>query len=102
MLSFFWVFIRKLKTRVRDGYQAGLYKHLKTMDLEGGLDCNSAYMDDEDGILVKDVKLIHERWIGWFHTLSNAKSPTLGLNFTESLDQWPENTLLEICPGCRS
>ena len=63
MLSFFWVFVRKLETRVREGYQAGLYKHLKTMDLEGELDCSTAYMEDEDGIFVKDVKRIHERWV---------------------------------------
>ena len=73
------------------------------MDLEGELDCSSGYyMEDEDGILMKDVKRIHERWIRWFHTLLNAKSPTLDLNITEDLDQWLENTSLGIFPRCRS
>ena len=72
------------------------------MDLEGELDCRSAYMGGEDGIFVKDVKRMHERWIRWFHTLLNAKSPTLDLDSTEGLDQWPENAPLGICPRCRS
>ena len=33
VLSFFWDFVRKLETRTREGDQASLYKHLKTMNL---------------------------------------------------------------------
>ena len=34
-LSFLWDFVHKLETRNRTGDQAGFYKHLKTMNLEG-------------------------------------------------------------------
>ena len=43
VLSFFWDFVRKLETRTREGDQAGFYKHLKTMNLEGKRDRSSAY-----------------------------------------------------------
>ena len=35
VLSFFRALVRKLETRVREGDQAGFYKHLKTSNLEG-------------------------------------------------------------------
>ena len=38
VLSFFWDFVRKLETRAREGDQAGFYKHLKTMNLQGERD----------------------------------------------------------------
>ena len=77
VLSFFWDFIRKLETRTREGDQSGFYKHLKTMNLEGKRDRSSAYVKDENGVLLRDVELIRERWVRWFHTLLNAKSPRL-------------------------
>ena len=61
VLSFFWDFVRKLTTRAREGGQAGFYKHLKTINLEGKRDHNSAYVNDEDSILLRDVELIRER-----------------------------------------
>ena len=61
MLSFFWDFVRKLKTRPRDGDQAGFYKHLKTVNLEGKQDRSSAYIKDENGVPLRDVELIRER-----------------------------------------
>ena len=91
MLSFFWDFVRKLETRPREGNQAGLYKHLKTMNLEGKRDRSSAYVKGENGVLLRDVEFIRERWVRWFHTLLNAKSPRLDPNIAEGLDQWPEN-----------
>ena len=69
VLSFFWAFVRKLETRVREGDQAVLFKHLRTMDLEGKRDRSSPYIKDKDGILPGDVKLIRERWVEWFHTV---------------------------------
>ena len=35
VLSFFWDFVRNLETRTREGDQAGFYKHLQTMNMEG-------------------------------------------------------------------
>ena len=61
VLSFSWDFVRKLETHPREGYQAGFYNHLKTMNLEGKQDRSSAYVKDENGVLLKDVELIRER-----------------------------------------
>ena len=55
VLSFFWDFVRKLETCTREGDQAGFHKHLKTMYLEGKRDRN--------GVLLRDVELIRERWV---------------------------------------
>ena len=98
VLSFFWDFVRKLETRTREGDQAGSYKHLKTMNLEGKRDRSSTYVKDENGVLLRDVELIRERWVRWFHTLLNAKSPRLDPNVAEGLDQWPENMPLGVQP----
>ena len=61
VLSVFWDFVRKLEIRTREGDQAGFYKHLKTTNQEGKRDCNSAYIKDEDEVLLKDVELIRKR-----------------------------------------
>ena len=98
MLSFFWEFVRKHQMRTREGDQAGFYKHLKTMNLEGKRDRSSAYVKDENGVLLRDVELIRERWIWWFHTLLNAKSPRLDPDIAEGRDQWPENMPLGVQP----
>ena len=98
VLSLFWEIVRKLETRTREGDQAGFYKHLKTMNLEGKRDRSSAYVKYENGVLLRDVELIRERWFRWFHTLLNANSPRLDLNIAEGLDQWPENMPLGVQP----
>ena len=98
VLSFFWDFVRKLETRTREGDQAGFYKHLKTMNLEGKRYRSSAHVKDENGVLLRDVELIRERWVQWFHTLLNAKSPSLDPNISGGLDQWPENMPLRVQP----
>ena len=61
----------------------------KAMNLKGNR--SLACVKDENGVLLRDVELIRERWIRWFHTLLNAKSPRLDPNIAEGLDQWPEN-----------
>ena len=48
VLSFFWAFVRKPETCVREGDQAGLYKHLKTMSLNGKRDRSLAHIQNED------------------------------------------------------
>ena len=89
VLNFFWDFVRKLETRAREGDQAGFCKHLKTMNLEGKRDRSSAYVKDEDGVLLRDVEFILERWVRWFHTLLNAKSPKLEPNMPKALTSGP-------------
>ena len=83
--------VREFETRTQEGNQAGFYKHLKTMNREGKRDRSSAYVKDENSVILRDVELIRERWVRWFHTLLNAKSPRLDPNIAEGLDQWPEN-----------
>ena len=68
------------------------------MNLEGKRDCSSAYVKDEDCVLLREVELIRERGIRWFHTLLHAKSPKLDPNTAKSLDQWPENMLVGVQP----
>ena len=98
VLSFFWDFIRKLETRTRKGDQAGFYKHVKKVNLEEKRDRSSAYVKDENVVPLRDVELIRERWVRWFHTLLNAKSPRLDPNIAEGLHQWPENMPLGVQP----
>ena len=98
VLSCFWDFVRKLKTRAREGDQAGFYKHLETLNLEGKRDLSSAHVKDENSVLLRDVELIRERWFRWFHTLLNAKSSRIDPNIVEGLHQWPENMLLGVQP----
>ena len=98
VLSFFWDFVRKLETRTREGNQAGFYKHLKTMNLEGKRDRSSAYVRGENGVLLRDFELIRERWVRWFPTLFNATSPRLDPNIAEDLDQRLENIPLGVQP----
>ena len=66
------------------------------MNLEGRRDRSSAYVKDENGVLLSDVELIRERWVREFHTLLNTKSPRVDLNIAEGLDQWPENMSLRV------
>ena len=98
VLSFFTNFVRKLETRAREGDQASFYKCLKTTKLEGKRDRSSAYVKGENGVLLRDVELIRERWVRWFHSLLNAKSPRLDPEIAEGLDEWPENMPLGVQP----
>ena len=68
------------------------------MNLEGKRARSSAYIKDENGVLLRDVELIRERWVRWFHTLLNAKSPRLDPNIAEGLDEWSENMPLGVQP----
>ena len=61
-------------------------------------DRSSAYVENENGVLLRDVELIHERWVRWLHTILNAKSLRLDPSITEGLDQWPENMPLGVQP----
>ena len=96
VLSFFWDFVRKLETHAREGDQVGFYNHLKTMNPEEKQDRSSADVKDENGVLLRDVELIRERWIWWFQTLLNAKSRRLDPNIADGLHQWPENMPLGV------
>ena len=53
---------------------------------------------DENGVLLRDIELVRERWLRWFQTLLNARLPRLDLNIEEGLDQWPENMQIGVQP----
>ena len=72
------------------------------MTMEGKRDHNSQFIKDEHGSLLRDVEVIRERWVGWFHTLLNTKSPNLDPNIAEGLEQCPRTRRLEISLQCRS
>ena len=63
VLGFIRDFVRKLVTRAREGDEAGFYKHLKTMNLEGKRNRSSAYVKVEDDVLLEDVEFICERLV---------------------------------------
>ena len=69
------------------------------MNLEGKRGRSSAYVKDENGVLLRDVEFIRERWVRWYHTLLNAMSSRLDPNIAEGLDQWPENIPLGVQPA---
>ena len=58
----------------------------------------SILVKDENGVLLRDVELMRERWVWSFHNLLNAKSPRLDPNIAEGFDQWPENTPPRVQP----
>ena len=41
-------------------HQIGCYRRLKTMNLEGKRDHSSAYVKDENGVLVRDIESIRK------------------------------------------
>ena len=47
---------------------------------------------------MRDVELIRERWVLWFHTLLNTKSPKLDPKIAEAFGQWPVNIPLGVQP----
>ena len=57
----------QLEGRIREGDQLGFYKHLKGMNVEGKITFNSQYIRDEGGRLLRDIGIIRERWVRWFH-----------------------------------
>ena len=80
---FFEKFVSQLEVRIKDSDQASFYKHLKGMDFEGKKPCSSHYIKDAEGSLLRDMGLIRNRWVQWFSTLLNTKSPALHPNIVE-------------------
>ena len=56
-------FVSQLRVRIKDGDQAGFYKHLKGMDLEVRRSCSVQYIKDEEGRLLRDMGLIRGWWM---------------------------------------
>ena len=96
---FFEEYVSQLEKRIREGDQFGFYKHLKEVDVEGKMTFNSQYIRDEEGRLLRNIGLIRERWVRWFHKLQNTKSPTLDPTITDELKVWPSCSPLDDVPS---
>ncbi|CAB1117001.1 unnamed protein product [Ectocarpus sp. CCAP 1310/34] len=78
--TFFEGYVRQLEKKSREGDQAGFYRHLKMIDVEGKRSFTSRNIKDEDGRVLRDPTFIRQRWAWWFHKLLNTKSPTIDLH----------------------
>ena len=97
--SFFEGFVSQLEKKSREGDQAGFYKHMKGLDVEGKRAFTSQNIKDEDGNLLRDPTLILERWARWFHTLLSTKSPTLDPRVVNKVKLWPTCVPLDDVPS---
>ena len=64
VMSLLWAFrpqTRNTRSKRRPGRPLQECKDLKTTSLEGKVERSSAYIKDEESILLRDVELIHER-----------------------------------------
>ena len=96
---FFEEYVSQLEGRIRESDQFGFYNHLKGMDVERRRTFNSQYIRDEEGRLLRNIGLIRERWVRWFHKLQNTKSPTLDPTITDELKVWPSCSPLDDVPS---
>ena len=69
------------------------------MDSNGKKSCSSRYIKDAEGSLLRDMGLIRDRWVQWFSSLLNTKSPTLDPSIIEELGVWPPCTPLDDLPS---
>lgn len=88
--------VRKLETRVQEGYQPGFNLHPEMMSLEGKQP--RARSSSKTSTVMRDVEFIRERWVWWFYTLLNTKSTKLDPDIARDLDRWPLNTPLGVQP----
>ena len=56
-------------------------------------------MKDAEGSLLRDMGFIRNRWVQWFSTSLNTKSPALDPNIVEELKMWPTCTPLDDLPS---
>ena len=82
--------------RQRD--QRGFYQRCKFLNIEDTRKVNSQYIRDEEGIMLRDPKLVLGRWARFFGTLPNSKSDKLRLDIIKKLPQWPITHDLGVQP----
>ena len=74
----------------RVGETRGFYKHLTgTVGMEGTRVKEEQYIRDEDGILLRNQGEIRSRWVWFFNTLLNTKSPKLDPTILERFPARP-------------
>ncbi|CAB1115840.1 unnamed protein product [Ectocarpus sp. CCAP 1310/34] len=97
--TFFEGYVRQLEKKSREGDQAGFYRHLKMIDVEGKRSFTSQNIKDEDGKVLRDPTFIRQRWARWFHKLLNTKSPTIDLHAADKVKRWPTCVPLDHIPS---
>ncbi|CAB1109975.1 unnamed protein product [Ectocarpus sp. CCAP 1310/34] len=127
--TFFDGYVRQLEKKNREGDQAGFYRHLKMIDVEGKRSFTSQNIKDEDGKVLRDpthLKMIdvegersftsqnikdedgkvlqdptfvRHRWARWFHKILNTKSPTIDLHAADKVKRWPTCVPLDDIPS---
>jgi len=108
--SHFNQFITELERIIESGDQRGFYKHLKgTVGMEGTRVKEEQYIRDEDGVLLRNKGEIRSRWVRFFNTLLNTKSPKLDPTILERFPTRPvalslgdEPTMIEMTEAIRS
>lgn len=48
--------------------------------------------------MLREISVIRERWVRWFHKLLNTKLPTLDPNISDELKVWPPCRSLDGVP----
>ncbi|CAB1107589.1 unnamed protein product [Ectocarpus sp. CCAP 1310/34] len=89
-------YVRKLEKNSR---QAGFYRHLKMIDVEGKRLFTSQNIKDVDGKVLRDPTFSRQRWARWFHKLLNTKTPTIDLHEADKVKQWPTCMPLDDIPS---
>ncbi|CAB1118029.1 unnamed protein product [Ectocarpus sp. CCAP 1310/34] len=97
--TFFEGDVRQLEKKSREGDQAGFYRHLNMIDVEGKRSFTSQNIKDEDGKVLRDPTFIRQRWARWFHKLLNTKSPTIDLHAADKVKRWPTCVPLDDIPS---
>ena len=84
---FLMEFDSQLGVRSKDGDQSGVFKHPNGMDFEGKKSCSSHYIKDTESRLPRDMEFIRDRWVQWFSSLLNKKSPTFDPRIVEKINK---------------
>ena len=88
--SHFSQFVIELERIIAKGDQRGFYRHLKgTVGMEGSRVREEQYIRDEAGVLLRDKGEIRSRWVRFFKTLLNTKSPKLDPTIIEQFPARP-------------
>ena len=77
IVRFFERHVVELEKPLRMGDQHRFFQNIKSVQLEETKKVESQYVRDEEGRLLRDIGRICERWVGFFHSLLNAKSDIL-------------------------
>ena len=80
------------------GDQHEFFPNIKSVQLEETTKVESQCVRDKEGRLLRDKGRIRERWVGFFHSLLNAKSDMLDPDIPKRLPQQPVANALEIEP----